>query len=113
MGKTIIDISKAIEMRVTGATLRDIGKHFGTSPEAVRQAFLRAEKKKRQQKTIARLLVATSIAPSGEYRNPEEITKTINEWAVLVEAAKKGIALESEVAELRERINKLENLNNT
>ena len=110
MGKAIIDIGKAIEMRVHGATLREIGKHFSTSPEAVRQAFQRADKKKREQKTLARLLVAASIDEQGNPKSPADIAKTIDDWTAILEAAKKGIALESEVASLKERLSKLEGL---
>ena len=108
MGKVIIDIGKAIEMRVKGATLREIGKHFGTSAEAVRQAYQRADKKKREQKKMMRLLVAASIDEKGRAKSPTDIAKTIDDWASILEAAKKGIALESEVAELKERLSKVE-----
>ncbi len=108
MGKVIIDIGKAIEMRVSGATLREIGKHFGTSPEAVRQAFQRADKKKREQKKLSRLLVAASIDERGNVKSPADIAKTIDDWTAILEAAKKGMALESEVASLKERLSKVE-----
>ena len=110
MGKAIIDIGKAIEMRVGGATLREIGKHFGTSPEGVRQALLRADKKKREQKKLARLLVAASIDEQGRAKSHVDIAKTIDDWTAILEAAKKGIALESEVASLKERLRNLERL---
>ncbi len=108
MGKVIIDIGKAIEMRVNGATLREIGKHFGTSPEAVRQAYQRADKKKREQKKMMRLLAAASIDEQGRARSPVDIAKTIDDWAAILEAAKKGIALESEIASLKERLSRIE-----
>jgi hypothetical protein len=110
MGKTKIDIGKAIEMRVAGATLREIGKHFGTSPEGVRQALQRAHKKSREQKRLNRLLVAASFNNQGRVKSPTEIAKTINDWAAILEAAKKGIALESEVTSLKERLSKVEML---
>ncbi len=112
MGKTKIDVGKAIEMRVNGATLREIGKHFDTSPEAVRQAFRRADKWKREQKKLARLLVAASIDEKGNPKSPADIAKTIDDWATILEAAKKGIALESEVANLKDRLSRVEMLIN-
>lgn len=108
MGKAIIDISEAIEMRVKGSTLRDIGEHFGTTAEAVRQAFQRAEKKKRKEKKLARLLVTTNVDKQSGIKSPADIAKTIDDWTTILEAAKKGIALESEVASLRERLSKVE-----
>ena len=108
MGRVIIDIGKAIELRVSGATLREIGKHFGTSPEAVRQAFQRAEKRKRERKKLARSLVAASIDERGSVKSYADIAKTIDDWTAILEAAKKGIVLESEVASLKERLNRLE-----
>ena len=110
MGKTIIDIAKAIEMRVSGATLREIGKHFGVSAEGVRQAFERADKKKREQNKLTRLLVSASIDDQGRVRSPADIAKIIDDWTAILEAAKKGIALESEVASLKERLSNLERL---
>jgi orotate phosphoribosyltransferase-like protein len=108
MGKVVIDIGKAIEMRVNGTTLREIGQHFGTSAEAVRQALKRAHKKQREQKKLARLLVAASFDEQGRAKNPADIAKTIDDWTAILDAAKKGIALESEVADLKERIRKVE-----
>ena len=110
MGKAKIDIAKAIEMRVNGATLREIGKHFGVSAEGVRQAFERADKKKREQKKLARLLVAASIDDQGRAKSPIDIAKAIDDWTAILEAAKKGIALESEVASLKERLSRVERL---
>ena len=108
MGKVIIDIGKAIEMRVGGATLREIGKHFGTSAEAVRQAFERVEKKKREAKRLTRLLAAASFDEQGNVKSPDDITKIIDDWTAILEAAKKGIALESEVTDLKDRLSKVE-----
>ena len=112
MGKVIIDIGKAIEMRVNGATLREIGKYFGTSPEGVRQALQRAHKKKREQKKMTRFLLAASIDDQGSAKSPADIAKTIDDWTAILEAAKKGIALESEVASLKERLSRVELLVN-
>ena len=50
MGRAKIHVGKAIEMRISGATLREIGDYFNVSPEAVRQSLQRAHKKKREQK---------------------------------------------------------------
>ncbi|MFC1958758.1 hypothetical protein ACFLV6_02460 [Chloroflexota bacterium] len=110
MGKVIIDIAKAIELRVNGATLRDIGKHFGTSAEAVRQAFQRAENKKREHRKLTRLLVAASTDEQGSFRSPSDIAKTIDDWTTILDAAKKGITLELEVADLKERLGRIEAL---
>ena len=76
MGKTKIDIGKAIEMRVNGATLREIAAHFGVSPEGVRQALKNAHKKNREQKKLKRLLIAASIDEQGKTKAPADITKT-------------------------------------
>lgn len=103
-----INIAKAIEMRVAGNSLRLIGAYFNTSAEAVRQAFQRAAKKQREQKKLARLLVAASIDEQGDLKSQVDIAKKIDDWTVILEAAKKGIALESEVANLKERLNRIE-----
>jgi hypothetical protein len=108
MGKVKIDIGQAIQMRVGGASLREIGSRFGTSPEAVRQAFQRAEKKKKVMKKMERLLVAASMDEQGNVKSIPDIAKTIDDWAAILEAAKKGIALESEVASLKDRLKKIE-----
>lgn len=110
MGKVKIDIGKAIEMRGKGATLREIGKYFGTSAEAVRQAFLRARKKKKEEKKFMRILTAASYDDQGRAKSREEIVKTLDDWSTIIEAAKKGIALESEVASLKERLSRVEGL---
>ncbi|GAI22150.1 unnamed protein product, partial [marine sediment metagenome] len=119
MGKVKIDIVKAIEMRVNGATLREIGSHFNASAEAVRQAIQRADKQKREQEKLARLLVSASIgeqgiakSPADIAKSPADIAKTIDDWIVILEAAKKGIALESEVASFKERLSRVELLVN-
>ena len=112
MGKVKIDIGKAIELRVNGATLREIGKYFSTSPEAVRQAFQRADRKKKEQKRLSRLLVAASIGEQGSVKNYVDIAKTIDNWTVILKAAKNGNALESEVASLKKRLGRVEMLLN-
>jgi hypothetical protein len=99
MWKVKIDKSQAIQMRANGDSLRKIGEYFGTSAEAVRQALQRAEKNKKEQKKMASLLASTSSV---------DITKIIDDWSAILEAAKKGIALESEVAGLKERLSKVE-----
>ncbi len=108
MGKAKINISKAIEMRVGGATLREIGEHFSTSAEAVRQAFQRAEKRNKQEKKLARLLVAVSSSEKDSVKSPVDIKKSIDDWTAILEAAKKGIELESEVDILKARLAQIE-----
>ena len=108
MGKIRIDTVKAIEMRVNGATLREIGSHFGTSAEAARQALDRVQKKSREQKKLSRLLVAATEDEKGMPKNPVDITKTLQEWTAILEAAKRGVAVESELANLKERLSSLE-----
>jgi DNA-directed RNA polymerase sigma subunit (sigma70/sigma32) len=56
MGKRKIDPMIALKMRIDGATLRDIGKHFGVSPEGVRQCLLRADKTAQDIDRLKRLL---------------------------------------------------------
>ncbi|MFC1988314.1 hypothetical protein ACFLVJ_00545 [Chloroflexota bacterium] len=103
-----IDIVKAIEMRSNSATLRDIGKHFGTSAEAVRQALNRAERKKKERNKLTRLLKNTNTNNQNRHNYPVNINRIINNWTAILEAAKKGIALESEVADLKARLTNIE-----
>ena len=110
MSKAKIDINKAIEMRIKGSTLEEIGSHFSATSEGVRQAFQRAEKKKREQKKLARLLVSASVDDKVTVKNSRDIAKTIDDWAAILDAAKKGIALEAEVADLRNRLSHIEKM---
>ena len=106
-----IDTVEAIKMRVMGSTLKEIGDHFGTSAEAVRQALERADQKKKEQKKLARLLVsATGVAQQSRPGNPSDISKTIEDWTAILEMAKRATELDSEVAILKERLTRLEDL---
>jgi hypothetical protein len=119
MGKTkITDITKLAEMRGSGKSLREIGNYFDVSPEAIRLALQNIEKKKRQSSKLAQLLFSSIDGGNKEIQKPSKnISQIIDDWMLILQAAKKAALLEDEMTFLKERVTRLENrinqLNNT
>jgi hypothetical protein len=106
-----IDVAKAIEMKVFGKSLREIGDYFGTSGEAVRQALETAKKQQEQQKQWARMLVS-SISPTQsmeiEEKKFDDSSKILDDWISVLQTIKKVPSLEAHIILLDDRIKNLE-----
>jgi hypothetical protein len=110
--KKKIDVTKAIEMRVFGKNLKEIGDAFGATGEAVRQALDNAQKKKERQKEWARLLVSSTTpieSIDSREKKPDAAEKIIDDWISILQTIKKVTSLEAQITLLNARITKLEN----
>lgn len=111
MGKTkISDIAKLAELRGSGKSLREIGEYFNVSPEAVRLALQNIEKKRDQEKQLAQLLVlSTELQTDKDMPPSKNVSQVIDDWIVILQAAKKAALVEDELKTLNERVTQLEN----